>query len=305
MSSPELNLRRIEAFLAVMELGNISRAAAQIEVAQSVVSRHLAALEAQLGCRLFERTGRGVAPTPSAARLAPRLRAAMDEMLRATNEAAETGNQPGGIVRLGVVPSAAQPLVGRLYQRVAERLPRVQLQFVEGFSNSLEEQIADARIDLAVINRFGRLVRRGEERLCVLESLVIGPAGMFAPGQTLSFRQLAERPLVLATRPNGRAPFDQASRHTGVQLRVVAEADSLLIMKALVLDAGLCTVLPRQALHDELDRGLMSAARLVRPTIPRVLSLVSSARNPGSEAARAVARELRELVDDSLRDGAW
>ena len=69
-----MNLRRIEAFLTVAETRNISRAAAQLEVAQSVVSRHIAALEAELGCRLFERTGRGVALTPSAQQLAPRLR---------------------------------------------------------------------------------------------------------------------------------------------------------------------------------------------------------------------------------------
>lgn len=305
MSSPGLNLRRIEAFLAVFDARSISRAAAQIEVAQSVVSRHLAALEVQLGCRLFERTGRGVAPTPAAERLAPRLRGAIDEMQRATTEAADIGNQPSGVVRLGVVPSAARPMVGLLYQRVAERLPRVRLQFVEGFSNPLEEQIADGQLDLAVINRFGRQTRRGEERLCVLDSLVIGPPGLFAPGQTLGFRQLAERPLVLAARPNGRAPFDQASRQTGVQLNVLVESDSLLIMKTLIQRAGLCTVLPRQAVHEELARGELSAAKLVRPTVPRVLSLIVSHRGPGSAATTAVARELRALVDDTLRGTVW
>lgn len=296
MSAPTLNLRRIEAFLAVMETRNISRAAAQIEVAQSVVSRHLAALEAQLDCRLFERTGRGVAPTPSAERLAPRLRAAMAEMLQATLEAAEVGDQPSGTVRLGLVPTAALSLVSRLYLRVSERLPRVRLHFVEGFSNPLDEQLAAGQLDLAVINRFGRQVRSGEERLCVLDSLVIGPGGMFAPGQTVSFRQLADIPLVLAARPNGRAPFDQASRQTGVQLNVAVESDSLLVMKDLILRAGLCTVLPYQAAHEELGRGLMSAAKLVRPTVPRVWSLVTSPRSPASEATRAVARELREVV---------
>ena len=92
--APTLNLHRIEAFLAVMELRNISRAAAQIEVAQSVVSRHLSALEAQLGCRLFERTGRGVAPTPAAELLAPPLRTAIALMQQATEQAADLGNQP-------------------------------------------------------------------------------------------------------------------------------------------------------------------------------------------------------------------
>lgn len=306
MSLPAMNLRRIEAFLAVAEARSISRAAAQIEVAQSVVSRHIAALEAQLGCRLFERTGRGVALTQAAERLAPRLRAALEEMQRATIEAADIGDEPSGVVRLGVVPSAARPLVGMLHQRIAERHARIRLQFVEGFSNPLEEQLAEGQIDLAVVNRFGRVTRRGDETLCVIDSMVIGAPGAFRPGQEISFRQLAERPLVLAARPNAlRVALDLPSKKAGVQLRVAVESDSLLIMKDLVVQAGLCTVLPRQAVHEELALGLLSAARLVKPTVPRTLSLIASVRRPGSAATRAVARELRDIVQHTLVRTAW
>ncbi|MBX3604336.1 MAG: LysR family transcriptional regulator [Piscinibacter sp.] len=306
MSESGLNLRRIEAFLAVAEARSISRAAAQIEVAQSVVSRHVAALEAQLGCRLFERTGRGVAPTQAADRLAPRLRAALRDMQQATAEAIDIGDEPSGVVRLGVVPGAARPLVGMLYQRVAQHLPRIRLQFVEGFSNPLEELLAADRIDVAVVNRYGRVARRGEEKLGVLDSLVIGAAGVFRPGQELAFRQLAEQPLVLAARPNGlRVALDQASRRAGVQLRVAVESDSLLIMKDLVARAGLYTVLPRQALHEELESGALSSARLVKPTVPRTLSLIASGRGPGSAATRAVMHEIRAIVRQSLLRTVW
>ncbi|MCB2003911.1 MAG: LysR family transcriptional regulator [Burkholderiaceae bacterium] len=306
MTMPSLNLRRIEAFLAVFEARNMTRAAVQLEVAQSVVTRHVAALEAQLGCRLFARTGRGVAPTPAGEQLAPRLRAAIDEMQRAANEAADIGEGPSGIVRLGVVPGAARPLVGMLYQRLCERFPRIGLQFVEGFSNPLEDQMADGQLDLAIVNRYGRAPRRGEERLCVLESLVIGAAGMFQPGQQLRFRQLADYPLVLAARPNGlRVALDQASRRAGVQLKVAVESDSMFIMKDLVVQAGLCTVLPRQAVHDDLAHGQLSAARLTTPMVPRLLSLMSSSRKPGTAATRAVAREIRDIVQHTLQHTAW
>lgn len=302
-----MNLRRIEAFLTVAETRNISRAAAQLEVAQSVVSRHVAALETQLGCRLFERTGRGVALTEPARRLAPRLRAALEEMERAAVEASEVGDQPTGVVRLGVVPAAVSPLVGLLYERVASRFPRIGLQFVEGFSNPLEEQLAAGQIDLAVINRYGRQRRRGEERLCTIDSLVIGPPGAFAQkGGEIAFRRLAELPLVLAARPNGlRVAMDQLCRRTGVQLRVVVESDSLLIMKDLVLQGGLCTVLPHQALHDDLERGALSAARLVQPALPRTLSLLASSRHAGSAATRAVSRELREIAQSPAVRSVW
>ena len=90
-----------------------------------------------------------------------------------------------------------------------------------------------------------------------------------------------------------------------MQLRVAVESDSLLIMKDLVVQAGLCTVLPRQAVHEELALGLLSAARLVKPTVPRTLSLIASVRRPGSAATRAVARELRDIVQHTLVHTAW
>lgn len=302
-----MNLRRIEAFLAVADAGSISRAAGQLDVAQSVVSRHIGALEQQLGTRLFARTGRGVVLTDAAQQLAPRLRAALDEMLRATQEAAELGDQPSGVVRIGLVPAATRPLVGLLHRQVAERFVRIRLQFVDGFSNVLEERLVEGELDLAVINRFSLATHRGEERLCVLASQVVGPAGAFAPDQTeIGFKQLAELPLVVASRPNGlRVALDQSSRQAEVKLNVVVEADSLLTMKDLVLQAGLYTVLPHHVVHEEVLAGRMSAAHLVRPELPRVLSLVITAHHPATAATRAVAHEIRELVQRELVGTVW
>ena len=64
-----------------------------------MVSRHVAALEQQLGWRLFERTGRGVVMTAAASQLAPQLRAAIDDMRRATQQAGEQGDPLAGVVR--------------------------------------------------------------------------------------------------------------------------------------------------------------------------------------------------------------
>lgn len=302
-----MNLHRIEAFLAVAQGGSITRAATQLDVAQSVVSRHVAALEAQLGIRLFERTGRGVAMTEAAQLLAPRLRAALADMERAAAEAAELGGQPGGLVRMGLVPAAAQPLVGLLHQQLARQHPRIRLQFVDGFSHALDERLASGDLDLAVINRFGRLDPKGEERLCVVDSLLVGPIGALAQdAPALPFKRLAGLPLVLASRPNGlRTALDEICRRVGVQLQVAVEADSMLTMKGLVMHGGLYSVLPYQLVHEELAAGRMSAAGIVRPNVPRVLTLALSNRQAGSAAVRAVAQAVRGIVRESLVKTVW
>ena len=303
----DVNLRRIEAFLAVADAGSISRAASHLAVAQSVVSRHVGALETELGTRLFARTGRGVVLTDAAQQLAPRLRAALDDMERATQAATERGDQPSGVVRVGLVPAATQPLVGLLHRRVSERYPRIRLQFVDGFSHALEERLVQGELDLAVINRFGLALHRGEERLCVLASQVVGPAAAFGPGPAeIGFRQLAELPLVVASRPNGlRTALDQFSRRAGVPLKIVVEADSLLTMKDLVLQSGLYTVLPHHVVHDDVLAGRMSVARLVRPELPRALSLLITGSHAVTAAMRTVAHELRDVVQRELVPAVW
>lgn len=306
-SPPPIPLRRIEAFLAVAAARNMSHAAAQLDVAQSVVSRHISALEAEVGCRLFERTGRGVSPTAAALELAPRLRAALEDMQRAVAQVAEHGNEPTGLVRVGVVPAAARPLVGMLYQRVAQAYPRIRLQFDESFSTALDERLRHGELDLAVMNRFGPMPRHGEQKLCVIGSLVVGGPKAFARTPSdISFRQMAKLPLVLASRPNVlRVAMDEICRRTGVQIQVVAEADSLLTMKDLILHGGLYTVLPHQAVHEELQAGVLSGARLVKPGLPRTLSLASSTRQPPSSAVRVVSREIREIVETVLVRSVW
>ena len=71
------------------------------------------------------------------------------------------------------------------------------------------------------------------------------------------------------------------------------------------MQGGLYTVLPHQAVHDDLEHGLLSASRLVKPGLPRTLSLATSSRRPGTAATRAVWREIREIVQTVLVRTVW
>jgi len=68
------NWALVRSFLAVLDAGSVMRAARQIGAQQPTLSRHIAELEAQLGVPLFERTGRGVAPTAIAQSIAEAAR---------------------------------------------------------------------------------------------------------------------------------------------------------------------------------------------------------------------------------------
>lgn len=133
--------RLIRSFLAALEQGSLLGAARVLSATQPTIGRHIAELEAQLGVVLFERTGRGLLPTPTALQLADAARA-MDS---AANELARnvTGADAGisGTVRI----SASQPVACYL-------LPPILAQ--------MRQALPDVQVELVVSNAVSNLLRR-------------------------------------------------------------------------------------------------------------------------------------------------
>ena len=84
-------LDEIETFLAVMELGTITAAAARMNLSKSVISKRVSDLELTLGAALFRRNAGRITPTETALRLDARLRPALADLTRATESAAWGG----------------------------------------------------------------------------------------------------------------------------------------------------------------------------------------------------------------------
>src|SRR4051812_40942504 len=105
-------------FVKVAELGAVSRAAVAADVPQSVVSRYIAQIEADVGSPLFRRTGRGVVLTELGQELYPRIKQLIAETESLAEEMRASRGVPVGDVRLGLLPSTVPALAGPLYQRV-------------------------------------------------------------------------------------------------------------------------------------------------------------------------------------------
>lgn len=86
------DLNQIETFLAVLETGTVTAAAARLNLSKSVVSTRISDFEATLGAALFRRNAGSITPTEAALRLAERLRPALAELTAATESAAWGGH---------------------------------------------------------------------------------------------------------------------------------------------------------------------------------------------------------------------
>lgn len=302
-----MNIDRLKIFVQVAEAGSLSKAAVLLDSIQSAISRQIAMLEAEAGRRLFDRTGRGVTLTEFGRRVFPEIKALVLEAERVEGLMQGKDELPAGEVRLGMMPSVAELLVAVLFGRMRERYPAIRLRLFEGSNGQLDEWVATGRIDLAVLYRYGKSVKRGEDALFEVETFLVGPPGDALTSQpTVAFAKLNGLPLVLPGVPNGlRVTLDQIARRQkdGFKLNVALEADSLPIQRSMASHGEAYAVHGGVVVSRDVQAGIVSAARVVNPAIKRTMVLATTTQHPLSLASRETAKVVRAVAQECASAG--
>lgn len=296
-----MDVASVRLFLEVAEAGSLSKVAARRQTVQSHVSRQVSDFEASMGAPLFRRTGRGVVLTELGERAALRLRRWLQDTEQLTEDLRVESGRLMGQVRLGIIPSAAHPLMTRLFERLQREHPGIRLDIAEAQGAELDAMLDSGAVDLAVLFRFHRPSGRDERLLCVAHTfLVSAPGDALTQEPTLKFAQLAGLRLVLPRRPSHwRNALDETARSLGFKLDAVAEADSLTVQKELVAaNPGLYSVLGPFSVTAELQSGRLQASKLVRPDLVRHVTLALPKQGKLSAAARRVAEMVEALIKE-------
>lgn len=143
-----MTIERLRCFSAAAERLNFTRAAAELHMAQTAMSRQIAALEEELGCRLFERSNRSVQLTPAGRRflegVGPLL-ALYDETLRETRR---TGRSIGGELRIGIGQYEGK-FVSALVEEFCQAYPQVEVTISVHRYQELTSYLLTGALDVA------------------------------------------------------------------------------------------------------------------------------------------------------------
>lgn len=294
-----MNIASVRLFLEVAEAGSLSKVAARRQTVQSHVSRQITEFEAECGGRLFRRTGRGVVLTELGERAANRLHLWLHDTEHVMEELRADSDKVLGEVRLGIIPSAAHPLMTRLFQQLQEQHPGIHLNIVEAQGAQLNAMLDAGAVDLAILFRFHRPSGREEKLLSVAHTyLVSAPGDPLTSEPTVDFARLAGLRLVLPGRPSHwRDALDETGRSLGFRLHTVVEADSLTVQKELVANtAGLYSVVGPYSIAADLQAGRLRASRLVKPDLVRHVTLAAPRQGKRSPACRMAEQVIIELI---------
>ncbi|WP_298837140.1 LysR family transcriptional regulator [uncultured Roseobacter sp.] len=255
----EFNYHHLRYFQAVAEEGNLTRAAALLNVSQSAVSMQIRQLEERLGQPLFERRGRALLLTEAG-------RIALDHantIFATGREMVATLQQTGAsrqVLRVGAISTLSRNFQLAFLKPVLGR-PDVEIVLRSGSMAELGTALAALHLDLVLTNQApptDALTPFNVQQLDTQNISLVGP-----PDRTLAQVPLAEilirRPLILPTRASGvRAGFDALTERLGLRPQIAAEVDDMAMMRLLVRDGAGLAVLPPIVVRDEIAAGTLT-----------------------------------------------
>ncbi len=190
-----MEICQLKYFAHVAKLRSFTVASQRLQVAQSALSRHVKALEQELGVELLSRSTHSVTPTEAGLRLLEMGDFVLHYLDQVPEKLRETAAEPAGSVALGLLPAVAYIVTPPLLQRVRKEFPRVSVRVSEGLGSFLWERLLLGQIDVAVMTSGSRIRGLTEMPVVDEEMVLTGLPRLLARfTDPVPLTRLAERP---------------------------------------------------------------------------------------------------------------
>lgn len=299
-----MDLKQIESFVRVAELGSFTRAASALGIPQPLLSRHVRLLEVELRQNLLLRNGRGATPTEAGRVLLEHGRGILHQVQRAREELGRVRGALEGRVAIGLPPSIAKILTVPLTREFRLQLPRAALSISESLSVAMQDSLVNGRLDIALL--YNAVPTPGVELSPLLEEtlyLVQRRTPGAAPGtpEGISLRELAALPLVIPTRPNAiRMMVESELAAIGCQPVIALEIDGVAAILDLVADGAGSAILSMNAVVTSGRPSAFETRPLHSPALLSKLSMAVSAQRPTTLTQKAMQALIRQTVQTLL-----
>jgi LysR family nitrogen assimilation transcriptional regulator len=295
-----MNLKQLEYFVHVAELGSFSKAAVVLDIAQPALSRQVRSLETELRQQLFLRNGRGVALTEAGKRLFDHSVAVLQLVAHAREDLGASRDEPVGRVTIGLPPSIGRQLTLPLIDRFKKQLPAARLAIVEGLSTHIVEWVTTGRVDVGLA--YNPEAQPGLEITPLLQE-ALGLVSRAAKGKRrraappLPMKELPGYPLIVPERVHAmRRLLETQAALASIKLDIAWEVSSVPSIIDLVCAGYGHAVLTASGVAASARSGELVMRRLVDPAPVSVLCLAISGHKRPTPLAQRAMRLLTELV---------
>lgn len=298
----ELSWELCRIFYQVARCRNFSRAATMLFTSQPAVSRAMAALERELGCRLFIRNRRGVELTPEGKLFYAHVEAGCEQFRRGREEIAQAVGLQSGSIALGASETALRVWVLSRLDRFHALYPDVTLRLYSGTSRQAMEELKSGAIDFAVAAMYGGGFRFLKETpLCSFHDVFVASRDFaHLKGRVVTLEELMRLPIICHKRGTLTFEFlEGLCKAHGLELEPAMEPETSDLVLELARHGFGVGFLPEQAAESALKRGEVFAVHLEDAVPARSISLLEYEGHTLSLAARRLRDMLTEDVEEA------
>ncbi len=303
-----MDLKQLEYFVRVAELGSFTRAATALSIAQPALSRQVRLLEVELRQNLLVRNGRGATPTEAGKLLLAHGRGILHQVERAKEELGRVRGALAGRVAIGLPTSVAKVLTVPLTREFRQRLPQASLSISEGLSSHLLEALLTGRLDIAVLYNATpspdiELTPLLEEDLFLLQRRD-GTNSRKPVDEAITLREVGSVPLVIPSRPHAiRMLVEGELANIGCRPNIALEIDGVAAILDLVADGAGSALLSRNAVLTSAHAEHLALRRVHSPRLRTRLSIAVSAQRPATLTQQALMELIGQLAQRLMGDG--
>ncbi|MGC4076367.1 MAG: LysR family transcriptional regulator [Rubrivivax sp.] len=289
----------VQAFVVVAELGGFNKAARELHVTQTALTRRVQKLEAYLGLKLLDRTTRRVELTAVGREFLPQARAIVQEMTAAVEQLKDMSRRSTGHFTLACIPSMTSHVLPRVMRRYAELYPGNRIRLLDGTSHEVRNAVLGGQAELGI-------AVHGEKHPDLTETVLFADALVFLcrsphaleDRRTVSWSDLRDTELIgISSFTATRVFMDYQLAKQGLRLQGNYEVQHHATAINLVAAGVGSAILPSSA-FEEGDRPGVRKIPLTQPTVKRKVSLLRTRHGGLSPAAQAFHDLLRDTPLD-------
>ena len=292
-----MELKQLEYFVRVAEMGSFTRASISLSITQPALSRKIRQLEVELRQALFNRNGRGITLTDEGSLMLEHSRGILDQTSRMRNALHEVQASPAGRVAIALAGATGKTFAPGFVAAFRKRFPRASLEIMEGRSRFIQEWLAAGRVDIGILYdpAPSPLVDITPLHGVGLYLYSRHDPGTAIPPGPIEFRSHASLPLILPPPPHSiRMVVEREAAKAGIKLNVVLEVEGAsMIMDLVHLGQGVSI---QSEFLRKRNAAKLQSNEIVAPSLRRELSMAISLQRPTSLLAKEAARWIKRSL---------
>lgn len=289
-----MNLKNLETFVWVANLGSFTAAAERLGATQPAISARIAGLEDDLQIRLFDRVGRQVKLTPAGLSLLPRAERMVALAAEIENEVGG-GEQLGGLVRLGTAETLVHTWVPDLLRRLHQDYPAITVEIHVDLSVNLRDQLVARELDIAFLMGPVSEPSMANSPLCACPMAWVASPDFPLPAKRLTLAHLVALPLITflrQTRPH--IAIREALSQPDLPPPRISGSSSVATMIRMAEDGVGIAAVPREVVEPQLESGRLIVLKTELPLddLAFTATLPVSPANPAAMLVQQTAEAI-------------